>query len=46
MAEHFWYLDSSKAANELGFMPRDPSETLQDTVQYVRENFLGSGAFK
>lgn len=46
MAEHFWYLDSSKAASELGFMPRDPSETLQDTVQYVRENFLGSGAFK
>ncbi|MDX6692701.1 MAG: hypothetical protein QOF02_304 [Blastocatellia bacterium] len=46
MAERFWYLDSSKAARELGFAPRDPSETLQDTVQYVRENFLGSAAFK
>jgi dihydroflavonol-4-reductase len=46
MAEHFWYLDASKAASELGFTPRDPAETLQDTVQYVRENFLGSTAFK
>jgi dihydroflavonol-4-reductase len=46
MAEHFWYLDASKATSELGFAPRDPAETLQDTVQYVRENFLGSTAFK
>jgi dihydroflavonol-4-reductase len=46
MAEHFWYLNSSKAEQELGFAPRDPSETLQDTVYYVRENFLGSAAFK
>jgi dihydroflavonol-4-reductase len=46
MAEHFWYLDASKAESELGFAPRDPAETLQETVQYVRENFLGSGAFK
>lgn len=46
MAEHFWYLDSSKAESELGFAPRDPAETLHDTVQYVRENFLGSAAFK
>lgn len=45
MAEHFWYLDSSKAESELGFEPRDPAETLQDTVEYVRENFLGSTAF-
>jgi dihydroflavonol-4-reductase len=40
MAEHFWYLDSSKAKRELGFSPRDPGETLQDTVVYIRENFL------
>jgi dihydroflavonol-4-reductase len=46
MAEHFWYLDASKAATELGFAPRDPAETLQDTISYVRENFLGSTAFK
>jgi dihydroflavonol-4-reductase len=42
MAEYFWYLDSSKAESELGFAPRDPGETLQETVVYVRENFLGS----
>lgn len=41
MAEYFWYLDSSKAEKELGFAPRDPGETLQETVVYVRENFLG-----
>jgi dihydroflavonol-4-reductase len=46
MAEHFWYLDSSKAERELSFSPRDPQETLLDTVNYVRKNFLGSGAFK
>lgn len=45
MAEHFWYLDSSKAERELGFAPRDTSETLSDTVAYVRENFLGNAAF-
>lgn len=46
MAEYFWYLDGAKARAELGFAPRDPSETLLDTVNYVRENFLGEGAFK
>jgi dihydroflavonol-4-reductase len=45
MAEYFWYFDSTKAARELGFAPRDAAETLQDTVTYVRENFLGKGAF-
>src|SRR5919202_1734763 len=41
MADYFWYLDASKARAELGFDPRDPQETLLDTVTYVRENFLG-----
>jgi dihydroflavonol-4-reductase len=41
MAEYFWYLDSSKAERELGFSPRDPGETLLDTVKYLKENFLG-----
>lgn len=41
MAEYFWYLNAMKAANELGFTPRDPAETLQETVSYLRENFLG-----
>jgi dihydroflavonol-4-reductase len=45
MADHFWYLDSTKAARELGFAPRDPALTLHDTVNYVRENFLGNAAF-
>lgn len=44
-AEHFWYFDSSKAEEELGFSPRDPQETLQDTIGYVRRNFLGEGVF-
>lgn len=45
MADYFWYLDSSKAENELGFAPRDPQETLHETVTYARENFLGRSAF-
>lgn len=45
MADYFWYLDSSKAARELNFAPRDPAETLQETIVYVRENFLGNAAF-
>lgn len=44
-AEHFWYFDSSKAEEELGFAPRDPQETLQDTITYIRKNFLGEGVF-
>jgi dihydroflavonol-4-reductase len=32
MAQCFWYCDSSKAERELGFKPRDPNETLLDTV--------------
>lgn len=46
MAEHFWYLDSSKAERELDFKPRDPAETLHDTVTYIRANFLGDDVFK
>jgi len=46
MAEYFWYLDSSKAENELNFAPRDPADTLQDTVKFVSEHFLGKNAFK
>lgn len=45
MAEHFWYLDSTKAARELNFAPRQPADTLQDTIVYLRENFLGNDAF-
>lgn len=41
MAEYFWYLNCAKARRELGFTPRDPGDTLNDTVRYVRECFLG-----
>ena len=44
-AEHFWYFDSAKAKQALGFEPRDPQETLNDTISYVRENVLGGGIF-
>jgi dihydroflavonol-4-reductase len=44
-AEYFWYLDSTKAKEALGFDPRDPQETLNDTISYIRENFLGQGVF-
>src|SRR4030095_12768069 len=34
MAQYFWYLNCTKASRELGFRPRDPGETLHDTVVY------------
>jgi len=45
MAEHFWYFDSGKAARELGWVPRDATDTLFDTVKYIRENLLSNDAF-
>ncbi len=44
-AEFYWYFDSSKAHEELGFTSRDPQETLNDTIKYLCENFLGAGVF-
>lgn len=32
MAQYFWYCNPEKAERELGFRPRDPGETLKDTV--------------
>ena len=46
MGEYFWYFDSSKARETLNFTTREPQETLQDTIKYLRENFLGEGVFK
>ncbi len=37
MAEHYWWIDSSKAEQELGFAQRDPQLTLVDTVRYLRQ---------
>jgi dihydroflavonol-4-reductase len=45
MGEYFWYFDSTKAKTELGFSARDPMETLQDTIKYLRKNFLGQEIF-
>jgi dihydroflavonol-4-reductase len=33
MGQYFWYCDASKAERELGFRPRDPGETLRDTIE-------------
>lgn len=41
MAQCFWWLDASKARAELGWEPRDPTETLEDTVAWLRERHLG-----
>jgi len=38
MGERFWYCDSRKAEAELGFAPRDPQETLYDTVRWLDEH--------
>ncbi len=35
MAQHYWYIDWSKATAELGWSPRDPDETLRDTVRWI-----------
>jgi dihydroflavonol-4-reductase len=32
MAQLFWYVDASKAERELGWKPRDPMDTLSETV--------------
>jgi dihydroflavonol-4-reductase len=44
MARYFWYFRSTKAQQELGFTAREATETLHDTVKYLRAHFLGNGA--
>lgn len=46
MAEYFWYFESNKAARELGYIPREATETLFDTITYVRKHFLGNTALR
>jgi dihydroflavonol-4-reductase len=43
MGQVYWYCDSSKAKRELGFEPRDPLETLDDTVRDLRRRFPAKG---
>ncbi len=44
MAQYYWYIDASKARRELDWQPRDPDETLHDTIQWLRQHHpeLGS----
>jgi dihydroflavonol-4-reductase len=44
MGECWFFIDSSKSERLLGFRPRDPVETLTDTVHYVRRHFIAKGA--
>jgi dihydroflavonol-4-reductase len=44
MGEHWFFIDSSKAQRLLGFAPRDPMETLAQTIAYVRKHFLPTEA--
>jgi dihydroflavonol-4-reductase len=44
MGECWFFIDSSKGQRVLGFHPRDPVETLTDTVRYVRRHFVAKGA--
>jgi dihydroflavonol-4-reductase len=36
MAQCFWYVDATKARTELGFTPRDPNDTLAETIADLR----------
>lgn len=36
MAQYYWYCDASRAERELGWRPRDPGETLLDTVEDLK----------
>ena len=45
MAKYFWYFTGDRARSELGFSPREASDTLFDTIAYVREHAMGGGVF-
>ncbi len=36
MAQCFWYVDAKRARDELGWVPRDPGDTLADTIADLR----------
>jgi dihydroflavonol-4-reductase len=37
LAGHYWYVDSSRAIAELGWSPRDPLRTLEDSVHFLQQ---------
>lgn len=45
-AELFWYFDSEKAFEELGFCSRDSQETLNSTIKFLESSFLGNSIFE
>lgn len=38
MANHYWYIDATKAREELGWRTRDADQTLRDTVRWIRQH--------
>jgi dihydroflavonol-4-reductase len=40
MSQVYWYCDSQKAERELGFVARDPGETLDETIRDLRERMI------
>lgn len=40
MSQHFWYCDATKAKRELEFEPRDPIETLDETVRDLKRRMI------
>lgn len=41
MSTYFWTFASTKAEKAFGWKPREATETLYDTIKYVREHVLG-----
>ncbi len=46
MSACYWYCDSTKARTELGFVTRDPEETLKETVEDVHLRLYRSGQLR
>lgn len=40
MGRHYWYIDWTKAIEEIDFRPRDPGETLYDTIDWLQTHVL------
>jgi dihydroflavonol-4-reductase len=38
MAQYYWYIDASKAREDLGWKPRNPNDTLKDTVRWIERH--------
>jgi len=43
MGEHWFFIDSQKAARELAFAPRDPRDTLRETLAFLDRHFRRKG---